>query len=155
MDFSKIVEQIDFKTIFEQNKYIFLMMGVIVVATIFYNLSKMRKMKDSNREFLTNHPDAAKVYLTTRAFITSEAVSVYTVDGEAPQNFSERGKTGFYAIPGERIVEARYAYQRPGVFYKTVTTTYGPVKKELILEAKKNYKLGFDRKAESFTLAEI
>jgi hypothetical protein len=145
----------DFTAIFEQNKFVFLMMGVIVAATIFYNLSKMRKMKDSNREFLTNHPDAAKVYLTTRTFITSEAVSVYTVDGEAPQNFNERGKTGFYAIPGERIVKVRYAYQRPGVFHKTVTTTYGPVRKELVLEANKNYKLGFDRKAESFMLAEI
>jgi hypothetical protein len=48
----------------------------------------------------------------------------------------------------------QYTYNRPGVLHKNVMTTYGPVKKDLAIEAGKNYTLGFDREAETFTFEE-
>jgi hypothetical protein len=47
-----------------------------------------------------------------------------------------------------------YSSSRPGVIHKTVTQTYGPYTKELIIEANKNYLLGFDRGQETFTFEE-
>jgi hypothetical protein len=51
-------------------------------------------------------------------------------------------------------VELSYYHNRPGVFYKNVTTSTDTVKKELKAEPNKKYLLGFDRKAETFTLEE-
>lgn len=144
----------DFMAIFQQNKIVFIFMGLIIIGTFIFNSIRMKKMKSSNQDFLRDHPNAAKVYLTTRALITSEAVTVITVDDEAPRLFMEKTKTGFYALPGTRTVQMQYAYNRPGVLYKNVMTSYGPVKKELAIDAGKSYILGFDRKAETFTFAE-
>ena len=144
----------DFMAIFQQNKTVFMFMGLVIIGTFIFNMFRMKKMKSSNQDFLRDHPNAAKVYLTTRALITSEAVTVIAVDDAAPQLFMEGTKTGFYAVPGTRIVQMQYTYNRPGVLHKNVTTTYGPVKKDLVIEAGKSYILGFDRKAETFTFAE-
>ena len=95
------------------------------------------------------------MYLTTRAFISSEAVTVISVDKEAPRLFMEGGKSGFYALPGGRTVEMQYTYSRPGIIHKNVMTTYGPASKELQLDSGKSYILGFDRDAENFTFAEM
>jgi hypothetical protein len=143
------------QTIFEQNKYVFTIMGIVIVGSIVFNIVRLGKTKASNRNFLADHPDAAKVYLTTKALITSEAVTVYTVEGEKPQNFFETGKTGFYLSPGKSTVEISYTHSRPGVLHKNVTETFGPVKKELVTEANKSYLLGFDRKDNTFTFEEI
>jgi hypothetical protein len=68
--------------------------------------------------------------------------------------FSENLKSGFYVIPGKRMVEMSYSSSRPGIIHKSVTKTYGPYKKELIIAAGKNYLLGFDREQETFTFEE-
>jgi hypothetical protein len=47
-----------------------------------------------------------------------------------------------------------YSSSRPGIIHKTVTKTYGPSKKELVIAAGKNYLLGFDREQETFTFEE-
>lgn len=144
----------DFMAIFQQNKIVFMFMALIVAGSFVFNIIRMKKLKSSNQNFLQTHPNAAKVYLTARALITSEAVTVISVDGEAPQSFMEGSKTGFYAIPGSRTVEMQYTYNRPGILHKNVMTTYGPATKELQIESGKTYILGFDRNAESFTFEE-
>lgn len=151
MDFLK---NIDFQAIFEQNKTIFIVMALIIAGTFVFNGFRMKKLAASNRDFLRDHPNAAKVYLAVKAFITSGAVTVISVDGAAPRLFMEAGKSGLYALPGSRTVEVQYTYNRPGVIHRNVTTTYGPVKKELRLESGKSYLLGFDRDAEHFTFEE-
>jgi hypothetical protein len=48
-----------------------------------------------------------------------------------------------------------YTHSRPGVIHKNVMTTFGPVKKALVIAANKEYLLGFDRGEETFTFAEL
>jgi hypothetical protein len=127
---------------------------LFTAAGLFYSRYRMRSIKESGREFLSKHPDAARVFLTSRALITSEAVQVHSVDGGTPELFMEKMKTGFYAVPGKSTVEISYTHTRPGVLHKTVTTTTDVVKKELVTEPKKSYMLGFDRDENAFTFEE-
>jgi hypothetical protein len=145
---------VDF-SLFYQNRYVFLVMGAVFAGCIVFNVVRSRKLATSGQHFLAEHPDAVKLYLTVKAFITAEAVAVHTIDGESPSPFIESGRSGFYAVPGKRTVEMSYTYSRPGILHKTVTHTFGPVKKELVIGADKNYLLGFNRQEETFTFKEL
>jgi hypothetical protein len=145
----------DYAAFFRQNGYVFLLMVIVSLGCIVFNIIRSKKLKASGQNFLAEHPDAVKVYLTVKALITSEAVTVHAVDGDGPSQFIENGKSGFYAVPGKRTVEMSYTYSRPGILHKTVTQTIGPVKKELVIGADKNYLLGFNRKEETFTFEEM
>jgi hypothetical protein len=142
-------------SVFYQNRYVFLLMGIVFAGCIIFNVIRSKKLKTSGQNFLAEHPDAVRVYLTVKAFITAEAVTVHTIDGEGPSLFIENGKSGFYAVPGKRMAEMSYTYSRPGILHKTVTHTVGPVKKEWVIDADKNYLLGFNRQNETFTFEEI
>jgi hypothetical protein len=86
------------------------------------------------------------------------------VDGNPPALFTEGGalgiqgfpgsKSGLYVEPGTRTLELQYTHNRPGLFYKNVSTSTGLVRREFVAEAGKNYVLGFDRKNENFTFEE-
>jgi hypothetical protein len=150
----------------------FLVIAYVVSMTM--NRTRLQKLEAANKVFLEKYPDAAKVYPYSRSSITSEAVQVHSVDGGLPEFFYEAGKltgiaaiagiigsitgngnnTGFYLKPGITTVELSYYHNRPGILYKNVTTTTDTVKKELKVEPNKTYLLGFDRKAETFTLEE-
>ena len=145
MDFSQITQVI------QQNIFPFCAILIAMVGSLIYAVIRNKSMKNDSANFLKNHPDAAKVYLTVKALITTEAVTVYTVDGKAPSRFLEGGKTGFYVVPGNTKVEMSYSYTRPGVLHKTVTTSTDVVEKVLETEPNRSYVLGFDRKAECFT----
>ena len=149
------MEFIDFHSLFQQNKFIFIVFGLIIIGTTVFNIIKIRKMKTSGNQFIIENPDASKVYLSMKALIASEIVTVHSVDGDTPVFFMEKTKSGFYLIPGNRIVEMSYTYSRPGIIHKNITQTIGPYKKELIISANKNYTLGFDRDKEIFTFSEI
>jgi hypothetical protein len=156
---------------------LFLVAVVIVFAVVgkYMGQARLQKLKASNKVFLEKYPDAAKVYPYSRASISSEAVRVHSVEGELPEFFYEseasngiagivasviagitgNGNTsGFYLKPGISTVEISYYHNRPGIFYKNVTTTTDTVKKELKVDPNKKYLLGFDRKAKTFTLEE-
>jgi hypothetical protein len=152
---------------------LFIVVIVILFAVVGTVMGRVRlqKMGASNKNFLEKYPDAAQVYPYSRASISSEAVQVHSVDGELPEFFYEAGKingiaaiiagitgnsnnTGFYLKPGTSTVEISYYHNRPGFFYKNVTTTTDAVKKELKVEPNKKYLLGFDRKEKNFTLEE-
>jgi hypothetical protein len=152
---------------------LFIVVIVILIGGVGTVMSRARlqKAEASNKVFLEKYPDAAKVYSYSRSAIVSEAVQVYTVDGAPPEFFYDAGKSngiaaiiagitgknttaGFYLKPGTSTVELSYYHNRPGIFYKNVTTTTDAVKKELEVEANKKYLLGFDRKTNTFTLEE-
>jgi hypothetical protein len=156
---------------------LFILAIVVVGGAIGMAMSRtrMQKMAASNKVFLEKYPGAAKVYPYSRASITSEAVQVYSVDGDLPEFFYETGNangiaaliktaissisggsntSGFYLKPGTNTVEMSYYHNRPGFFYKNVTTTTDAVKRELNVEANKTYRLSFDRKENTFTLEE-
>ncbi|MDR2528729.1 MAG: hypothetical protein LBD04_06920 [Synergistaceae bacterium] len=143
-----------FMEILQQNWLTFVIFAIVSVGAMGYGFMRLNKIRASGQEFLARHPDAAKIYLTQRALVTSEAVEVHTVEGEAPPLFVEKGKQGFYVLPGKRVVEVSYSYTRPGVLHKNVTQSTGVVRKELVTEPRKSYLLGFDRDAESFTFTE-
>ena len=139
---------------------------VIVFVVVAYTISRnmARKAAGNTGEFLTRHPDAVKIYLSTKIGIITEGVAVASVDGELPALFTEGGvlgiqgfpgsKSGLYVEPGTRTLELQYTRNRPGLMYKNVTTSTGLVKKEFVVEAGKTYTLGFDRKNENFTFEE-
>lgn len=144
---------IDLPALFQQNKYIFLIMGVVIVGTIVFNMIRFKSIKSANTAFLAEHPNAAKIYISGKV-ITWGAITVHSVDGETPVFFTEKIKTGFYVIPGSKIVEISFTSSRPGIIYKTVTKTIGPVKKELITKPNKEYMLGFNNEEQIFTFEE-
>lgn len=145
----------DFQAFFQQYGLwvglLALFIVLFIVATIIRNKSN-KKLADMYRE---ENPDAAKVYLASKANVTSEAVTIHNVNGEAAAYFVEGNKTGFYLEPGESEVVLSYTYTRPGVMYKSVTKSTEAVTRRLEVEPRKSYKLGFDRKAEDFTFEEM
>jgi heme/copper-type cytochrome/quinol oxidase subunit 2 len=136
------------------NMLTFAVIGVVIAVSVVYNVVKFKSLKETKQKYLEEHPDAAKVYLSLKALVALGSVTVHSVDGGEPAFFMENVKRGFYAMPGKRTVEMSYSYSRPGVIHKHVTQTYGPYKKELVIEPDKNYLLGFDREQETFTFAE-
>ena len=133
---------------------IFGIMGLAIVGSVIYNIYYFKKLKGDKANFLSEHPDASKIFLVNKAVMTQEAVAIHTVDGDTPIKMLEKGKPGFYVAPGDRVVEISYSYTRPGIMYKNVTKSTGVVKKELTIEPNKSYTLGFDRKEEEFTFEE-
>ncbi|MDR1193883.1 MAG: hypothetical protein LBK98_06950 [Peptococcaceae bacterium] len=151
MDLQQILDQVNLAGLWQQNWFVFLMIGAAMIGSITFGMMRMRGAKASNQNFLAAHPDASKVYLAAKAIMTTEAAKAHSVNGGKPEVFFEGGKSGFYLAPGQNSVEISYSYSRPGVLHKTVTTSTGIVKKELVVEANKSYFLGFDRKEERFT----
>ena len=134
--------------------YVWYVGGVMllgIVITVIFS----RRNKNKANKYLQEHPDAVRVFLHSKTSIASEAVQVYLVNGQNPVLFSEKGKGGFYALPGNVMVQISYTHNRPGVMYKNVTKTTGAVERELVIEPNKTYKLSFDRKENDFVFAEI
>jgi hypothetical protein len=125
---------------------------VSAVVIIFVNIQNASR----TAEYLEKHPGASRVFMKYKNFlIVQEAVSVAAVNDEAPVLFTEKTKSGFYVKPGENKVLLGYSHTRPGIMHKTVTTTYGPVERELNIAPHKTYSLSFNRKTEEFVFEEI
>ncbi|MDR0449828.1 MAG: hypothetical protein LBH26_01010, partial [Treponema sp.] len=134
--------------------FLFLIGVLIIIAVVstYMGRARMQKAGASNKVFLEKYPGAAKVYPYSRASISSEMVMVHSVDGQSPEFFYESGKnnsivasitaviatitgkggngSGFYLKPGTSAVEMSYYHNRPGIFYKNVTSTTDVIKKE-------------------------
>ena len=101
MDFSQLIEVI------QQNLYVLgtiILIIIMSIGSIIYTIIRNKKMKEDGGNFIKRHPDAARVYLTTKALAVIEAVTVHTVNGENPSRFVDKGKTGFYVVPGHSTV---------------------------------------------------
>ncbi len=135
-------------------------MGYIIPAVfVLYIIGMiifMKKRKNKQQSWWDSHPGAVKVYLrSSLGVFTSNTISGRVISGEAcPGIVSEGMQQVFYAMPGELEVEITYTYTRPGVLHKNVTTTWGPTKLNLHLEAGKTYALTFDKEEETFVLSE-
>ena len=130
---------------------------VLFCAGYYYYMHKMLAARKAKAEqYLSEHPDAAKVYLQNgMKGLTHEATTVISVNDEPPQLFYEKMKQGVLLLPGTNILEVTYAWNKPGILRKNVTTTYEASKQEVEVEPGKNYRLGFDRDAESYTFEEL
>ena len=111
---------------------IYIIIGVIVVVLyVAWMIYANKKHGGFVNKWLKEHPDAIKV-------MTFNAGMTY----------------GFYLTPGKHIIEATCTTQRPGVMYRNVFTTYGPVKLEVEVIEGKEYTFTFDKKKEEFFLEE-
>ena len=116
----------------------------------------MKNNKNKVNKWLAENPDAVKVYLESKVgLITSKTLQIISVGLDHPMLFNEGMKHGFYLVPGKHVVESKFSTTRPGVLSRTVTTTYGPTKQELEVEAGKTYDYSFNLKEEQYEFSEI
>ena len=143
------------------NIYYFIIIPIIAIVYAGYAFMKSKADKQRVAEWLNQNPNAAKIYIGKADSIISmlfkavEHLTVSSVDGERPLFFREKLETGFYAAPGNHVVESSFSKTRPGFFYRTVTTTYDSSKQEITVEASKLYNYSFDKKAESYRFEEL
>ena len=137
--------------IFEQNKTVILWVLAFLVLYIIVMIAIHMVHKANNKKYLAAHPDAARVYMKWRIGITNESVTVYAVNDEKARTFTKGIKRGFYVPSGQSEIQVSYSHQRPGVFYRSVTSTTDVVKKTIETEPNGSYMLGFDRKKKVFT----
>ena len=134
------------------NYYIYI--GIVFVIGLGCTVFMYMKNKKQQGNFLEEHPNAARIFYAARGSITSEIITIYTVNGENPVLFTEKMKPGVYAVPGEVELNLSFTYTRPGVMYKTVSETLGPLDLAVEVEANKDYMLSYDRKKEEFIFEE-
>ncbi|MFT4451935.1 MULTISPECIES: hypothetical protein [Parvimonas] len=114
-----------------------------------------KKRKQGYERWLSDHPDAVKIYLSTSfSPITSKSLVGRILSQNAYPSIAYEGtKSVIYALPGTVDVELTYSYTRPGILHKNVTTTWGPTKLSLEVEKGKTYSLAFDKEEETFKLS--
>ena len=112
----------------------------------------MKKKKQQAGDFISNHPEAAKVYITG---VTKGTLTVFRTNDELPVAFLEGVKHGFLLLPGDNVIHVQYSWTRPGIAYKTVTNTVGPTNIQVNVEAYKSYSIDYDKKAEEYIFKEI
>ena len=141
--------------------YYFIIIPIGLLAYFAFAIFKTKKDKQRVTNWLSEHPDAAKVYIGKASSVTgmllkaAQQITVSSVDGERPFYFREKLSTGFYVTPGTHIVESSFSKTRPGFFYRSVTTTYGASKQEITVEASKSYNYFFNTKEESYGFEEL
>lgn len=103
------------------------------------------KSKGKQNEWLEEHPEAAKIYL-------SFYISCRVLSSNAYQQIGFEGiRQVVYALPGTVDLEAQYQYTTRGLLGRK-TYTYGPIRLSLNVESNKNYTLTFNKKTEAFEL---
>ncbi|MDR0361463.1 MAG: hypothetical protein LBJ46_02070 [Planctomycetota bacterium] len=139
--------------------YVFFILVIFSALYLPYVMKMIKKKREESEEFAMANPTAAKIYtkIGLASLYSGEQVMVTEVNGTNPTMFYDGIKEGqgFFAMPGKNVVEMEYARTRPGILYKSVTTTTGPSKQELEIEAGKRYSLSFNRDEGRFVLAEL
>lgn len=139
---------------FALGSFAYVVIGIFAFSFLFAILS-FKMNKNAKEKWLAAHEGAVKVSLETDGhnFITSKEIYARVVSGEAAV-FLEKTRYAVWAMPGDVELEVTYTYTRPGVLHKKVSTTWGPTKVAIHVEAGKEYALRFDRKEEMFRLEE-
>ena len=156
----------------------YVIFGVVVVALLLGSRYWIKSIhKRASDDFLSRHPDAARVYTSgTAEMIKSQLalddnILITKVDGVMAESLTYRSaeeikeanrlSTDLFAlqenhlliVPGQHTLALAAAHSRPGVVYKTVSTTYGPVDYVVDLLPGHSYQLSFDR-GNGFAIAE-
>ncbi len=133
----------------------FIVIGAVIIIYGIFMIIHMSNKKKKNDAFESEHPEAAKVYLKQGMDgIYSTSITVFTVNGVATHTFYKGTKSGFYLLPGESEIQVQAGYSRPGVMYKNVTTTVGPLMLKVTAEAQKSYTISLNRKENKFEFTE-
>ena len=135
------------RTIFENGGYGLVLVAAAIIVYIPIMIAMNARVKRRSAEFIAATPNAARVTVKNHAGRTT----VYAINGEKPVFAQERrGKVTYYLLPGENEVQLSHAKTRPGIFYRTVTTTYGPITISVIAEPQSAYVISFDKKEKEF-----
>mgnify|MGYP000003766482 CR=1 FL=1 len=128
---------------------------VVVILYIVWMVYANKKHRGYVNKWLKEHPDAVKVYVSNPNGVIKQAqITIGAVDNETVMTFNAGMAYGFYLTPGTHVIDATCTTQRPGVMYRNVYTTYGPVKVEVSVKANQEYTFSFDKKKEEFFLKE-
>lgn len=134
----------------------YLIIPVIFVVYFIFYLLYLNKDKNRKAKYLAENPNTAVVYCESgQKGIKSLAVHITKINDEYPSLFIQTATHVEYLLqPGTYTLEVSAETSRPGVMYKTVRETFGPAKVEVVVEASKKYRLGFDTKQKEFTFIE-
>jgi len=132
-------------------KYPIIIIAAVIIIYIPVMIIMVSKRKGKAKDFITNHPEAATI--ATKGAM-SGVMTIMLVNGEKPVALTYKRKNAVYVLPGENVLDVQYQWTRPGVLYRTVTTTVGPTKLKVNTEARGKYVLTYDKKAESFEFFE-
>ncbi|QQB74909.1 hypothetical protein [Fusobacterium canifelinum] len=146
-------------------KIAFIYIGVMVIIGIIYSFFMYKysnRKKKELIEWLEKNPKAAKIYIgktnsnLISSMITPSSIQIISIDDSYPMtSFREGFKQGFYLVSGKHKITSSFTKSRPGIFYKTVSTTYGPTTQEVEVEGEKTYIYSFDKKNEQYTFTEV
>lgn len=137
---------------------VFLWGGIVILIVIFSIVASALRKKSMAKQagdFLSQHPDAARVYLNTKGVVTSESIVVHAVNNGAPNMFLDKEGQGFFLTPGVQNVRLSYSYTRPGVMHRSVTKYTDEIDERMEVYAGRKYSLAFSREDKVFTLADI
>ncbi|UTD12473.1 hypothetical protein HO345_05520 [Treponema denticola] len=143
------------------NIYYFIIIPIGLITYFAFAIFKTKNEKKRVTNWLNEHPNAVKVYIGKTSSVTgylasaARQISVNSVDGERPLFFTEKLSNGFYVTPGTHIVESSFTKTRPGIIYRSVTTTYGPSKQEITVEGLKSYNYSFNTNEERYVFEAI
>lgn len=138
----------------ETKLFIWIFPAFIIFGIISFVINN-HNQKAKIAEFLKENPNAVKLYIKNVASIMSLTINIISIDDEPTVTFSEGIKTGVYITPGEHTIEASWTTNRPGVMYRNVSKTYGPVKKSVKIEGQKNYTLYYNSKEKDLSIKEV
>lgn len=140
------------------SKYgLFIVLGIVYVVFFILLFLHMKKQKAKKEDLMKNDPTLVKVYIENgQQGIKSVSLNVTKLDGEyiGKSLYNEGLKTLFLAKAGKHVVELSATTTRPGVMYKSVSETFGPINLEIDLEMGKEYALRFNVKEKEFELKE-
>lgn len=134
-----------------QFRYVLMFFGAFMIIYIPCMMLWLRRKKQKAADFLERNPTAAKTFVKN----AGGTLMILAVDGAKPDIFIEGIKSGFFLLPGEHTVQFQYSWTRPGILYKTVTTTVGPTDVRVTAEANKNYEIRYDKKVERGRFEEV
>ncbi len=141
--------------------YYFIIIPIAVAAYLVYAFFKTKAEKERVANWLNENPNAAKVYIAEPTSILGWLFSIWnrlnviSVDGQHPLFFREKLLRGFYVAAGTHVVESTFSTTRPGFFYRTVTTTYGPSKQEITVDSARSYNYSFDKGEKNYRFEQI
>lgn len=152
--------------------YIVYLVPVAMVIFALVSIPRIIRARGTHKNLLekmtTEHPEAAKVYFAVHngaLSVTSDHITVNgikPVPGAAapggavqPQDVWLTVSDYCLVLPGTWVFSLSAMHTRPGVMYRSVSTSYGPIDVQISVAPYKSYQLTFDRKSQQFGVAEI
>ncbi len=142
--------------IFQNIPVYFFIIPVIMVLYFIGYLFYVKKDRSKKKDFMAENPTASTIYCQIgQKGIKSLSVQIHSIDGgHSFKHFQEGLRVAYVLMPGTHVIEASASTTRPGVVYRNVSETFGPVKLEVEVGTAKTYKLEFDIKNKEFMFNE-